>query len=76
MNSIKFYMKNQYSIEEITDEDGFTCEDLDALTQWVLQKFRQVASNADYNLHAVNFAAYGASFVHLDENHKPHYTFI
>src|ERR1700759_3013095 len=67
----KILYEESIRIEETTDEDGFPCEDLSALTQWILEKFRQVTSNADYNLHAVNFAAYGASFVHLDENYKP-----
>src|SRR5436305_1790635 len=58
-------------LNEITDEDGFPCEDLQALTKWVSEKFRQISSNTDYNLRAVNFSAYGASFVHLDDSYKP-----
>src|SRR5690242_1614899 len=56
---------------ETKDEDGFPCEDLAALTQWVSEKFHQFSSNPKYNIRAVNFSAYGASFVYLDDLDKP-----
>lgn len=56
---------------EIKDEDAFPCEDLQALTKWISEKFKQISSSSDYNLRAVNFSAYGASLVHLDEAGKP-----
>ena len=56
---------------EITDEDGFACEDLQALTNWIREKFSQLASNASYDLKAVNVSAYGASFVHVDDTGEP-----
>ncbi len=78
-NKKLFLLDEQYKIlseestrfEETTDEDGFACEDLQSLTKWVWEKFWQVSSNADYNLRAVNFSAYGASLVHLDDTYKP-----
>lgn len=57
--------------DEIKDEDGFPCEDLQALTKWIWEKFLQVSSNEQYNLRAVNFSAYGASLVYLDYAYKP-----
>lgn len=59
------------NFEEVKDEDGFACEDLQTFTSWVLEKFQQVTSNAEYNVKAVNFSAYGASFVHIGEDGKP-----
>jgi len=78
-NKKLFLFDEQYKIafeesakfEETKDEDGFPCEDLQALTKWIWEKFWQVSSNPDYNLHAVNFAAYGASFVHVDDAFRP-----
>src|SRR4051812_21182124 len=78
-NKKLFLFDEQYNIlseeskkfEETKDEDGFPCEDLQALTKWIWEKFWQVSSNADYNLRAVNFSAYGASLVHLDDAYKP-----
>ncbi len=59
------------SFQETKDEDGFPCEDLSALTKWVSEKSQQFFSNQKYNIRAVNFSAYGASFVHLDGSNKP-----
>lgn len=57
--------------EEITDEDGFVCEDVDRLTRWVQDSLREMTAVNDYEVKAVNFSAYGASFVHIDENGRP-----
>ena len=58
-------------LRETIDEDGFPCEDLEALTGWLTQSLQSILSNPRYDLKAINFAAYGASFVHLDDQHKP-----
>ena len=57
--------------EETVDEDGFPCEDVNVLTKWVWEKFWQLASNKDYTIRGVNFSAYGASLVHLNDYYKP-----
>jgi len=53
---------------EITDEDGFPCEDVVALTAWVRESFDAILQNELFSIRAVNFSGYGASFVYLDEN--------
>ena len=57
-------------LDETTDEDGFPCEDLKALTNWVWEKYWMLVSNKQYNVKAVNFSGYGASFVHLNDFYK------
>jgi sugar (pentulose or hexulose) kinase len=54
-------------IEETVDEDGFACEDVQALTTWIKQSFEKLLKDKNYVIKAVNFSAYGASFVYLDE---------
>ncbi len=54
-------------LPEITDEDGFPCEDLKILTDWVLETLVEVLSNEALPIKAINCTAYGASFVHLDD---------
>jgi len=54
-------------LEEITDEDGFACEDVNALTEWVRTSFERLLKDERFQIKAVNFSAYGASFVYLDE---------
>src|SRR5262245_41733833 len=55
-------------LPEIKDEDGFACEDVDALTRWVKDSFALIAANEKFTIKAVNFSAYGASFVYLNED--------
>jgi sugar (pentulose or hexulose) kinase len=52
--------------EEIKDEDGFPCEDILALTDWVKDSFQKIAEHKEFEIKAVNFSAYGASFVYVD----------
>jgi L-fuculokinase len=53
------------------DEDGFPCEDIDQLTRWIKSEWKKLLASEEYQTVAVNFAAYGASFVHLGSNGKP-----
>jgi sugar (pentulose or hexulose) kinase len=56
---------------EIKDEDGFPTEDLGAVSDWVLQTLEQHLKAGEHQISAVNFTAYGASFVHLGGAGKP-----
>ena len=55
---------------EITDEDGFPCEDVVALTEWIKKLFDAVTKDERFDIKAVNFSAYGASFVYVDKEGK------
>src|SRR5688572_22250543 len=55
-------------LPEAKDEDGFSCEDVVALTAWVRNSFIQIQNDPRFEIKAVNFSGYGASFVYLDEN--------
>ncbi len=57
--------------DEIADEDGFACDDLQKLTRWVKSSWQQIRNNPNFEITAVNVAAYGASFVHLDAQNRP-----
>lgn len=72
----KFFLLDEaYSIalerstpfDEITDEDGETCDDIHRLRQWVIDTLTEVLEIKEFEIRAVNFSAYGASFVYLDE---------
>ena len=56
--------------DEITDEDGDPCEDVELLSKWVVDTFDEVLQNPDFDIKALNFSTYGASFVHLDSEGK------
>ena len=55
-------------LAETTDEDGHACEDLERLQQFVFNSLQKVLALKEFEVKAVNFSAYGASFVHIDEN--------
>jgi sugar (pentulose or hexulose) kinase len=51
---------------EIKDEDGFEGEDIIMLKKWMYQSFQKIMDNASFEIKAINFSGYGASFVFLD----------
>ena len=53
---------------ETEDEDGFPCENLESLKNSVYDSLNEVSKLKEFELKAVNFSAYGASFVYLDDN--------
>src|SRR4051794_37826627 len=63
----KIVYEESNRFDEITDEDGYPCEDLNALTSWVHQSLKTISSLRQFSVDSINFTSYGASFVHLDE---------
>lgn len=56
---------------ETLDEDGEPCENLESLQSSVYDSLHQVLQLEEFDIKAVNFSTYGASFVYLDENGEP-----
>ena len=52
---------------EIEDEDGFPCENVDSIKRSISESLTEISNFKEFELKAVNFSAYGASFVYLDE---------
>lgn len=52
---------------ETVDEDGDSCENLESLRLSVFDSLREVFRLKQYDIKAINFSSYGASFVYLDE---------
>ena len=73
-NKKLFLFKENYEIvlekstqfPETQDEDGDPCEDVQLLKNWVLECFEEVSQLKEYEIGALNFSTYGASFVHLN----------
>lgn len=59
---------NQFA--EIEDEDGFPCEDVDALTKWIDASLELLLQDHRFLITAINFSAYGASFVFIEHSGK------
>ncbi|TKC02558.1 FGGY-family carbohydrate kinase [Pedobacter cryotolerans] len=56
---------------ETLDEDGEPCENLESLISSVYDSLHQVQKMEEFEIKAINFSTYGASFVYLDANGKP-----
>ncbi|MFI5155862.1 MAG: FGGY-family carbohydrate kinase [Chitinophagales bacterium] len=67
----KIIQEESIQIPELTDEDGFPCENLNALRNWIKQMATAKMTSNQINLVAMNFSAYGASFVLVDEQGNP-----
>ena len=52
---------------ETEDEDGFPCENPESLKLSIYDSLHEISNLKEFELKAVNFSAYGASFVYLDE---------
>src|SRR5215218_1392784 len=58
-------------IVEIVDEDGDPCEDLKNLHLFVFDSLSQVFNTKKFHVKALNFSAYGASLVNIDDKGYP-----
>jgi sugar (pentulose or hexulose) kinase len=52
---------------EIKDDDGFECDDIELIEQWIKESVIRLVHSDKFNLKAVNFTTYGATVVYLDE---------
>jgi hypothetical protein len=69
--TFEIVFEKQQTFDEIIDEDGFACEDLEALQQWIVSTFAELSQLPEFEIIGLNFSAYGASFVYLDRVGEP-----
>lgn len=69
--SLQLLAESCQEIPEITDDDGFPCDDLMAIQRFIFEQLDQLLENPNWQLESINFSAYGASLVYLDENAQP-----
>jgi sugar (pentulose or hexulose) kinase len=66
-------------LTETKDEDGDPCEDLALLNSWTSEVLIEAKNKCEVEIQAINFSAYGASFVHIDkkgESLSPLYNYL
>lgn len=56
---------------ETEDEDGDACENLESLRLSVFDSLHEVFRRDEFDIKAINFTSYGASFVYLNESGRP-----
>ncbi len=57
--------------EEIKDDDGYPCDDLAKIEDWMKVIFNKALRDQRFEIKSLNFSTYGASLVHIDENYRP-----
>jgi len=56
---------------EVTDEDGFPCENIASLRVSVFDSLNEILRDKKFDVKAINFSTYGASFVYVDAKGNP-----
>jgi sugar (pentulose or hexulose) kinase len=67
----KIVYEKSVCFDEIRDEDGDPCEDLEQLQNFIFSSLQDLLHNTAFRILAINFSTYGASFVHLDDKGFP-----
>lgn len=68
--NMELLYQEEIVFNEITDEDGFPCDDIEQIAHWINQKVETLINSDKYEIEKINFATYGASLVYLDKNGK------
>lgn len=68
--NFKEVYRDYSSFDLIEDEDAFPTDDLPAIEQWIKSTFKKILASKKYDVKAINFSTYGASFVHVDQQGK------
>ena len=63
--------KEYNRFETTTDDDGDECENLELIEQWMKDLFLRACEKREFDIHSLNFSAYGASFVHIGNDGTP-----
>jgi L-fuculokinase len=63
----KIVWQESTELDEILDEDGETCENIESLVQWVKSVWKKMNNLSDFSIKALNFSTYGASLVNVNE---------
>ncbi len=63
--------ETQTTLPEAEDDDGYPCEDLGQLTEWIMSTWSEVTRLKEFRIDALHCTTYGASLIHLDRHGKP-----
>lgn len=69
--SYRIVFEKTLQFTETVDENGDACENLEALTAWGSNSIKELIGLGEFDIKALNFSAYGASFVYIDKDGKP-----
>lgn len=67
-SDLKMILEKEQSFASIKDDDGFDCDDIDLIINWIKDTISDLVKSDIYDLEAVNFSTYGATLAYLDAN--------
>jgi ribulose kinase len=64
-----FHVVSQNSIQfdEVLDEDGYPCDDIESIENWIQNEIKTIQERGLYTIKAINFSTHGASLIYLDK---------
>jgi sugar (pentulose or hexulose) kinase len=65
---LNLVFEDEKVIEEIRDDDGFECDDIEKLLIWIKDSVSGLVTAEDYEIKVINFSTYGATIVYLDKD--------
>ncbi|MBN1790540.1 MAG: hypothetical protein JW830_08595 [Bacteroidales bacterium] len=67
---MKLVHQEEEKFAEITDDDGFPCDDIDKLESWMHVCLAGTIGSDKYEVKALNFTTYGATLMYIDHAGK------
>jgi len=67
-DSMKLEFQDEQVFDEILDDDGFACDDIQKIEDWISEMLNKLSGN--FNIKAINISTYGASLMYLDSAGK------
>ena len=67
-DDLKVVSETDQRFAEIKDDDGFECDDIDLIEDWIRVSVTKLVNSDKYDLKAVNFTTYGATVAYLDSD--------
>lgn len=68
--SLRLVHQEEVRFDEITDDDGFACDDVVKLEGWMKSRLEEAVQSGSYDIKALNITTYGASLMYLDKDGK------
>ncbi|WP_139959228.1 FGGY family carbohydrate kinase [Flavicella sediminum] len=60
--------RNATRFDEVSDEDGYPCDDIESIENWIQNEIKRIQEEGEYSVKAINFSTHGASLIYLDKN--------
>lgn len=66
-NNLDLVEEEEEKFTEIQDDDGFPCDPIELIEQWIVDTMERLISSDKYEILAVNFTTYGATLAYLND---------